>query len=93
MNRTLTRIAQRRAALVASAAAQRGELAQTMPPWRARLALADRAFGIIRRVRQHPVLLLGGVTLVGALWRPGRSGRWLQRGWLAWQIARRLAKR
>jgi hypothetical protein len=32
---------------------------------------------------------VGAVLLLAAL-RPRRAGKWLQRGWLAWQLGRRL---
>jgi len=43
-------------------------------------------------VRSRPALILGVALLVAAL-RPRRTGTWLQRGLLAWQIGRRLRSR
>jgi len=91
MNRKLAQLAERRSLLVAQAASQRTALAHTMAPWRARLALADRGITLVRHIRRHPALIIGGVLLFAA-WRPRRLGTWLQRGWLFWQIGRKLRR-
>jgi len=91
MNRKLTRLAERRSVLIAQAAAQRTALAHNVAPWRARLALADRGIAAVRYVRSHPALMVGGALLLAAL-RRQRVGKWLQRGWLAWQIGRRFRR-
>lgn len=92
MNGKLTRLAERRSLLIAQAEAQRTALAINIAPWRARLALADKGIAVVRYVRSRPALILGVALLVAAL-RPRRAGTWLQRGWLAWQIGRRLRGR
>jgi hypothetical protein len=92
MNGKLNRLAERRRLLIAQAEVQRTALALNMAPWRARLALVDRGVAAVRYVRSHPALILGVALLVAAL-RPRRAGTWLQRGWLAWQIGRRLRSR
>jgi hypothetical protein len=92
MNKKLTRLAERRNQLVAQAAAQRAVLAHDLEPWRARLALADQGIAVISYVRRHPALLAGAALLFTAL-LPRRVGTWLQRGWVAWQIGRRLRGR
>ncbi|MBW8329748.1 MAG: YqjK-like family protein [Thiobacillus sp.] len=92
MNGKLTRLAERRSVLFALAAAQRTALATDMTPWRARLALADKGVAAVRYVRNRPALILGVALLLAAL-RPRRTGTWLQRGLLAWQIGRRLRGR
>jgi hypothetical protein len=89
MNIKLTLLAERRSRLIAQAAAQRTALAHNLAPWRARLALADRGVAAVRYVGRHPALIVGGALLLAAL-RPRHAGRWLRRGWLAWQIGRRL---
>jgi hypothetical protein len=92
MNKKLTRLAERRRLLVAQAAVQRTALTLNLAPWRARLALADKGLAAIRYVRRHPALMVGAALLLATL-RPRRVGTWLQRGWLAWEIGRRLRKR
>ena len=89
MNGKLARIAERRQRLVALAAAQRVVLAQDLEPWRVRLGRVDRGIAAFQYVRRHPVLMLGGRFLF-AMFRTRRAGKWLQRGWLVWQIGRRL---
>jgi hypothetical protein len=92
MNKKLARLAERRHQLVAQAAAQRTALARDLAPWRSRLALVDQGIAAVRYVRGHPVLM-GGIALLLAALRPGRVTKWLRRGWLAWQIGRRMRER
>jgi hypothetical protein len=91
VNRKLARLAERRSLLVAQAAVQRTALELNLAPWRARLALADKGIAAVHYVRRHPALMLGAALLVAAL-RPRRVGTWLQRGWLMWEIGRRLRR-
>lgn len=90
MNQELTRLAERRRRLVAQAATQRAVLAHELEPWRARLARVDQGVAVFRYIAHRPALIVGAVLLLAAL-RPRRAGKWLQRGWLAWQLGRRLA--
>ena len=89
MNQKLTRLAERRRRLVAQAAAQRTALAHNVAPWRSRLALVDQGVAVFRFIGRHPALMVGAALVLAAL-RPRRAGKWLQRGWLVWQIGRRL---
>lgn len=89
MNSKLILLAERRARLVARAAAQRTALARDLQPWQARFALMDQGLGVLRYVRRHPALL-AGTALLFAIWRPRGAGLWLQRGWVAWQLGRSL---
>ena len=89
MNQKQARLAERREHLIAEAAVQRAALARNMEPLRAPLAKADRGLAALRYVRQHPVWLAGGVAVVAAL-RRFRTGKWLTRGMLAWQMVRKL---
>lgn len=89
MSRKLALLAERRRLLIAQAAIQRAALAHDVAPWRPRLALADQGIAAVRYVKNHPALLVGAALALAAL-RPRRVGTWLQRGWLAWQIGRKL---
>lgn len=89
MKRSLAQLAERRHLLVAQAAVQRAALADDVKPLRARLALVDQGMAAFRYVAHRPALIVGAVLLLAAL-RPRRAGKWLQRGWLAWQLGRRL---
>lgn len=92
MNFNLQNIAQRRSHLQTVAASQRVELEQCVERFRAPLALADRGVEAIRFVRRNPLVLAGASALFVAL-RRYRISKWLQRGWLAWQLVRRLRNR
>jgi hypothetical protein len=91
MNQKLAQLAELRRQLVAQAAAQRTALARNLEPWRPRLALVDQGVAVFRYIGRHP-LLLGGAALLLVAWRPRRAGKWLQRGWLVWQVGRRLRR-
>jgi len=89
MNEKLMRLAARRERLIAQAAAQRMALAKTVEPWRIPLAQADQGLAMLRYIKSHPAWLVGGGALLVAM-KPSRVGKWLQRGWIAWQIIRKL---
>jgi hypothetical protein len=89
MNKKLSHLAERRSLLIKQAAAQRTALTHHMAPWHARLALADRGMAVFRYMGRHPALMVGAALLLAAL-RPQRAGKWLQRGFVMWQIGRRL---
>lgn len=90
MNQELTRLAERRRRLVAQAAAQRAALAHELEPWRPRLALVDQGVAGFRYIGRNPAVMLGVAALLFVVLRPRRVGKWLQRGWLVWQIGRKL---
>lgn len=97
MNEKLIRLAERRERLVAQAAAQRSALAQNIEPWRRPLARVDQGLAVLRNIKRHPAWIVGGVALLAAL-RPGRVraagvGKWLSRGWVTWQMVRKLRGR
>jgi hypothetical protein len=89
MNDKLTRLAERREHLVAQAAAQRAALAQSVEPWRAPLALADRGVTVLRYIGRHPALVVGAMLMIAAL-RPKRAARGLGQAWAVWRLGRRL---
>ncbi len=89
MTATSENLAARRTRLITEAAAQRVALAHQMQPWRARLAVADRGVAMVRSAGRHP-LLLAAVAVLLVLWRPRGAVRWLQYGWMGWQLVRQL---
>jgi hypothetical protein len=91
MNQKLAQLAERRRQLVAQAAAQRTALASNLEPWRPRLALVDQGVAMFRYIGRHPAWMVGAALLLVAL-RPRRARKWLQRGWLVWQVGRRLRR-
>ena len=89
MNPAQTRIAERRAELVARAASQRAALGRHVEVWRRPLTFVDKGLGVLRYVGNHPAWILGGALAPSAL-QPGRLGSWLRRGFLAFQVVSRL---
>lgn len=85
MNKRMTLLAERRERLVALAAQQRYMLAQDIEAWRSPLALADKGLTALQYVRSHPAWILGGIALL-AIVQPRHAGKWLGRGWVAWQL-------
>jgi hypothetical protein len=91
MNNKLAQLAGRRNQLVTQAAAQRTTLGQNLEPWRARLALVDHGMAVFRYGRRHPASMMSAALLLAAL-RPRRVGKWLQLGWVVWQLGRGLRR-
>ena len=75
MNRSedsLIEIARRRERLIARAGAQRAAIAGTYHELEAPAAIADRALGVARFLRAHPLLTAAGAAVAAvALRRPG----------------------
>lgn len=92
MKARLARLAERRQNLIATAAAQRRALASAAAPWRARLEMVDRGIAAFDYLRRRPALIAVGAVLLLVL-QPRRVGRWLERGWLVWQVGRKLRRR
>jgi YqjK-like protein len=90
MSKKLVNLAKRREHLIAEASAQRLMLTQHIEPLRASLDLADRGLTAVSYVKSHPVWTASAGIALLTLVRPNRVGRWLQRGWLAWQVLRRF---
>ncbi|MDP1765528.1 MAG: YqjK-like family protein [Methylotenera sp.] len=91
MKKKLALISKRREQLISQAAEQRLALAQEIEPLRSTLSLADRGLSIARYVKQRPSIAIGVAALFGIL-RPTRVGKWLQRGWGAFLLARNFRK-
>jgi len=89
VNRLSSRHFVHRERLIARAALQRTALARGIDTWRAPLALADQGLAALRFIRAHPTWMIGGLILLARL-RSGRGGKWLQHGWLTWQIVQAL---
>lgn len=83
-------LAQRREQLIAQSAQQREQLAHIAQQWRAPLSLADKGLALIGLIKQHPILAAGSSVLLLKLLRQKRIGKWIGRGFAAWQIIRKL---
>ncbi len=92
MNEKLALLAARRERLIRLAAAQRTVLAQSIEPWRIPLARVDQGLAVLRVIKRNPAWIVGGGILLAAL-RPFRVVKWLQRGWMAWQMLRGMRSR
>ncbi len=85
-------LAQRHAALVNKAAAQRVQLAEVVEPFHAPLKLADKGVSVYRYFKRHPVLLTAVITVAAAI-RPKRWLFMLENGLLIWQLATAASRR
>ena len=91
MNKKLTQLAIRRKYLVSEAASQRTAFAQILAPWHAPLGVVDKGLCAIRYIKEHPVFL-AGVTALLTVFRPKRTGKWLSRGLILWQLGRKFLR-
>jgi hypothetical protein len=85
----LIELAERRATLVARAAAQREELSKVLMTWRKPLERAHQGLDTARRIWSHPELFAGIIALLTVL-RAWRITKWLPPGWIIWRIARAI---
>lgn len=96
MSRPEIELAVRRGRLLERIARERMTLGEQMQPVVQALGRVDQAVVLLRQgadwVRQHPLPVLGGVTLLAAL-RPRRAWRWGRRLFLAWKAVRGLQSR
>lgn len=92
MNEKLIRLAVRRNQLIARAAEQRATLVRNIEPWRTPLARVDKGLSMLRYVRSHPVVGIAGGGALLVVLRFVRIGKWLQVGWVAWQMRHKLRK-
>lgn len=88
MSQSTKPLAERRQQLIAQVQMQRSNLGQSMMPWQVTLSRLDQALLMLAKVRKHPVWLIAGGVVLGAM-SPG-MGKWFKRGWMAWQMVRNL---
>ena len=69
--------------------AQIGRQVQPLRPWLARADQAHQAFRWLKRHPAIPAALASGLAAF-LVTRPRTLFRWLQRGWVGWQLAQRL---
>ena len=92
-------LAVRQQQLLARSAYLRLQVTQDMAPWQSRLGQVDRARAAVATgwqwLRAHPEVPAGAAVLLMLL-RPKRAlalaWRWGRRGWLGWQIWRRVQR-
>ncbi len=90
MNQQLQNLAQRRQQLIEQSAQQRQQLGHIAQEWRTPLGLADKGLALIEIIKKYPIWIAGSSTLLFKLLRRKRVGKWLSRGFTAWQVARKL---
>jgi hypothetical protein len=91
MNNKLLELAQKREHLIQEAAEQRVQLAQAMDAWRKPLALADKGVAAVTFIKKHPIWMAGGSAILLKVLQPTGVGKWVSRGWVAWQLVRKLS--
>lgn len=89
MSTKLARIAGDRQRLTAQAEVQRLALGRAIEPWEIVLKRAEQGWAVMRYIKSHPGSLAGGLAVVAAL-RPWRTGKWLGRGLVLWQVLQGL---
>ncbi|MGH8671597.1 MAG: YqjK-like family protein [Burkholderiales bacterium] len=87
MNARQRELAARREWLVKHIARQRVEFAQSMRRWKKPLHALDLGVSGLDYLRGQPVLL-AGIAMGLLIVRPGRTFKWLRRGWAAWRAMR-----
>lgn len=85
------RLAQRRAALLAHSAVQRGELSQQVAQIESRLASVDHTINVVKRYAAQPLLLAGGVALLVMI-GPRRLLSWAGRSAVLLSAGRRMLR-
>jgi len=85
----VSELREKRARLVARAAAERAQLAVQLQAWRAPLSLLDRAVAGARYLRRHPQWIVAAAVILAIL-RPRRAFIWARRGFLVWRTWRWL---
>jgi len=86
------RLKKRRERLVEKAQAQRLVIAQNLDVWHKPLTIVDQCLNVLQYIRNHPVMIAGSSTALFSILRPSKFGKWFKRGWLAWQILRKLSR-
>jgi hypothetical protein len=90
MSKKLCILAKRREALVEEAVQQRLMLKQIVDSWRTRLIIADQSIALVAHIRQHPALAIGASLGMLTLMRSSLMRKWFRRGWLTWQVVRKV---
>jgi hypothetical protein len=87
MNKKQMELAERRAALVAKAAAQRIEFSKALSSWRNPLSVVDQGRAAVHYLKGNP-MALGGVVAFLLVTRPWRMMKWIGPVMLLLRVAR-----
>ncbi|MFL6551217.1 MAG: YqjK family protein [Povalibacter sp.] len=91
MSERRIRLAEKRAALLAHSAVQRGELSQQVQEIETRLASVDRGINMVRRYAAQPLLMVGVAALL-VMVGPRKILRWAGRSAVFLTAGRRVAR-
>lgn len=95
MNPRVLELAERQGALKARIAQQRASLSQEIQPLADALGLVDKGMAGVDWLKHHPAAV-GGATLALAVLRPRAVWRWGKRGfflWRGWQTLKQKIQR
>lgn len=90
MSYPLQKLTVRRQRLIAQAESQRVLLAQNADSLRKPLAMADKGLNVLRYIKHHPLVVAGGGATLLSIANPNGITKWLRRGWLAWQLTKKI---
>ena len=90
MNPPLHKLAQKRQHLIEQAALQRILFAQNADSLRKPLAMADKGLHVLSYIKHHPIVVAGGGATLFSIANPNGIGKWLRRGWFAWQLTKKI---
>lgn len=85
-------IIRRREALVFRSDAYRFQIKQNFEQLRPRIEYVATALRLVNSLRSK-IGVIGSIAAILVVRRPGAVTSWLKRGWLVWQIVRRLRHR
>ncbi|HEY0561737.1 MAG TPA: YqjK family protein [Methylophilus sp.] len=91
MRQALTTLTNKREALINKAARQRDQVAQTIAPLQAPLALVDNGISLIQFAKRHPLLSTGSVAVALKLINLLGLGKSFGRYWARWQLVKKVA--
>ncbi len=90
MNHSLHKLAEKRQRLITQIASQRVLLAQNADSLRKPLAIANKGLTVLHFIKHHPILAVGvGAALLSIAKLTGIA-KWLRRGFLAWQLTKKI---
>jgi hypothetical protein len=85
MNKRLLELASQRQRLLEKIESQRMDVDALAQRWQKPLALADMGLGVLRMLRNHPILASGGAAALLSSRRRGMIGR----AWRWWRLLKR----
>ncbi len=75
MNHSLQKIAEKRQRLIALIASQRVFFAQNADSLRKPVSMADKGLNVLRYIKHHPILIVGGGAALLSIVNPSKVGK------------------